>query len=122
MRGSGCCNGACDALEPATSLVRVVATAVSAFPQRVITTIAGTDWLFPDDGQPAALNAPLSGAFGRDLAVDRNGNYFIADDENLMVMRAGPDVIINVIAGNGFGFFLAMARRQLPRPSPFLTI
>jgi len=78
--------------------------AACAFPQRVITTIAGTDWLFPGDGQPA-LNAPLSGAFGLDLAIDRNGNYFIADDENLMVMRVGPDGIINVIAGNGFGFF-----------------
>jgi trimeric autotransporter adhesin len=77
--------------------------ASAAFPQRVITTVAGTDWLFPGNGGPAA-NAPLSETFGLDLAVDRNGNYFIADDGNLNVMRVGTDGIINVVAGNGFGF------------------
>lgn len=74
-----------------------------AFAQRVITTIAGTDWLFPGDGRPA-VNAPLSGRAGLDLAVDRNGNYYIADLGNIMVMRVGPDNIINVIAGNGVNF------------------
>lgn len=77
--------------------------ATATLPQRVITVVVGTDWLFPGDGRPA-INAPLSGDFGLDLAVDRNGNYFIADDGNLMVMRAGPDGILSVIAGNGFGF------------------
>jgi trimeric autotransporter adhesin len=77
--------------------------ATAARPQRVITTIAGTDWLFPGDGRPA-INAPLSGGLGLDLAADRNGSYFIADDGNLMAMRVGPDGILSVIAGNGFGF------------------
>ncbi|MDP8982702.1 MAG: hypothetical protein M3O35_19160 [Acidobacteriota bacterium] len=72
--------------------------------QRVITTIAGTDWLFPGDGRPA-VNAPLGGAdFGLDVKVDANGNYYICDGDNRMVMRVGPDGIVNVIAGNGFAF------------------
>ena len=74
-----------------------------AFGQGVITTIAGADWLFPGDGRPA-INAPLSGREGLDLAVDSNGNYYIADIGNLMVMRVGPDGFINVIAGNGVNF------------------
>src|SRR5205085_3879410 len=75
-----------------------------AFPHRVITTVAGTDWLFPGDGRPA-INAPLGGAMeGLDLAIDRNGNYYICDGDNLMVMRIGPDGLINVIAGNGVNF------------------
>jgi uncharacterized protein (TIGR03437 family) len=70
---------------------------------RVITTIAGTDWLFPGNGQ-AAINAPLSGTFGLDVAVDKLGNYYIADNGNLEVMRVGSDGILDVIAGNGILF------------------
>src|SRR6202041_3430133 len=79
------------------------AFATAAFSQGVITTVAGTDWLFPGNGGPA-VNAPLSETFGLDLALDRSGNYYIADDGNLNVMRVGKDGIINVIAGNGFSF------------------
>src|ERR1700692_3441116 len=68
--------------------------------QGVITRIAGADWLFPANGLPA-LNAPLSGAQGLDIALDNKGNYYIADGGNLMVMRVGPDGIVDVIAGNG---------------------
>jgi uncharacterized protein (TIGR03437 family) len=71
-----------------------------AFAQRVITTFAGADWLFPGDGR-AAINAPLGGTFSLDLATDRNGNYYICDGDNSMIMRVGPDGIINVVAGNG---------------------
>jgi uncharacterized protein (TIGR03437 family) len=72
--------------------------------QRVITTIAGADWLFPGDGRPA-IDAPLSGAlFGLDVATDKKGNYYIADGDNLMVMRVGSDGIINVVAGTGINF------------------
>jgi uncharacterized protein (TIGR03437 family) len=74
-----------------------------AFAQGVITTVAGTDWLFPGDGQPA-LNAPLSGASGLSVTVDGAGNYYIADPGNFMAMRVGPDGILNVIAGNGVNY------------------
>jgi uncharacterized protein (TIGR03437 family) len=78
--------------------------AASAHAQRVITTIAGADWLFPGDGRPA-INAPLSGAlYGLDVTTDNKGNYFIADGDNFMVMRVGPDGIVNVVAGNGINF------------------
>lgn len=84
-------------------IVALFGFATAAFSQRVITTIAGTDWLFPGNGGPA-LNAPLSETFGLDLAVDSGGNYYICDDGNLMVMRVGTDGIVNVVAGNGFSF------------------
>lgn len=83
-----------------------IALAVLAHPllaQRVISRIAGADWLFPANGLPA-LNAPLSGADGLDITVDNSGNYYIADAGNLMVMRIGSDGIVNVIAGNGVFF------------------
>jgi uncharacterized protein (TIGR03437 family) len=85
------------------SISALFCCASAAFSQGVITTVAGTDWLFPGNGGPA-VNAPLSETLGLDLAVDSSGNYFIADDGNLMVMRVGTDGIVNVIAGNGFSF------------------
>lgn len=78
----------------------VAALSHPIFAQGVITRIAGADWLFPANGLPA-LNAPLSGAQGLDIALDNKGNYYIADGGNLMVMRVGPDGIVDVIAGNG---------------------
>jgi uncharacterized protein (TIGR03437 family) len=71
-----------------------------AFSQGVITTVAGTDWQFPGDGRPA-VNAPLGGTFGLDVAAGPEGSFYIADADNFMVMRAGPDGILSVVAGNG---------------------
>ena len=73
-----------------------------AWGQRVITTFAGTDWLFSGDGRPAR-NAPLGGAGGLDVAVDASGNYYICDDDNFSVFKVTPDGIIHNFAGNGFG-------------------
>jgi hypothetical protein len=85
-------------------LALIVATLTApAFGQGVVTTIAGTDWLFPGDGRPA-INAPLSGTVGIDVALDRDGNLYFVDFGNGMAMRVGPDGIINVIAGNGVNF------------------
>jgi uncharacterized protein (TIGR03437 family) len=80
-----------------------IVTGLPAFAQGVITTIAGTDWLFPADGRPA-INAPLNRSLGLDVTVDKSGNFYIADDGNQMIMRVGPDGIINVVAGNGILF------------------
>ncbi|MBZ5608094.1 MAG: hypothetical protein LAP38_07550 [Acidobacteriia bacterium] len=77
-----------------------LALLLPAFGQQTITTFAGTDWLFPGDGRPA-LQAPIGGLFSLDVATDQNGNYYICDADNGMVMRVGPDGIINVVAGNG---------------------
>ncbi len=68
--------------------------------QNVITTFAGTEWLFPSNPQPA-LNAPLAGLTYFGVAADSSGNYFIADTDNLMVMKVGPDGTLSVFAGNG---------------------
>src|SRR5262245_51017091 len=91
-------------MQPRISLaLLVLSLAAPCFSQGVVTTIAGTDWLFPGDGRPA-LHAPLSATVGLDIALDRDGNLYIADFGNSMAMRVGPDGIINVIAGNGVNF------------------
>src|SRR5271163_1704640 len=77
----------------------VALTEVSA--QSVITTKAGTDWLFPGNGLPA-VSAPLSGAaYGLDIAFDQTGNLYIADSGNFEVMRVSPSGILTVVAGSG---------------------
>jgi uncharacterized protein (TIGR03437 family) len=68
---------------------------------QVITSIAGTDWLFPGDGSKAT-NAPIGGSVGLDVATGPDGSFYIADPDNEMVMRVGTDGILHVIAGNGF--------------------
>jgi uncharacterized protein (TIGR03437 family) len=65
----------------------------------VITNLAGTGTAgFAGDGGPAA-SASLNLPYG--LAVDLNGNLFIADLGNLRVRRISPDGTITTIAGNG---------------------
>lgn len=68
---------------------------------QVITSVAGTDWLFPGDGSKA-INAPIGGSFGLDVAAGADGSFYIADTDSTMIMRVGTDGIIHVIAGNGF--------------------
>jgi uncharacterized protein (TIGR03437 family) len=72
-----------------------------AFSQsNIITTIAGTDWLFPGDGR-RAIDAPIGGVFNLGLAVDQHGAVFIADEDNQMVFKVTPDGVLSVVAGNG---------------------
>jgi trimeric autotransporter adhesin len=68
---------------------------------QVITSIAGTDWLFPGDGSKA-INAPIGGSVGLDVATGPDGSFYIADPDNQMIMRVGTDGILHVIAGNGY--------------------
>ncbi|MBM3812904.1 MAG: hypothetical protein FJW20_14870 [Acidimicrobiia bacterium] len=70
--------------------------------QGIIRTHAGTDWVFTANGRPA-LEAPIGGARG--LAIDRDGNLFVADQLNNMVFKVSPDGILTVVAGNGFRAF-----------------
>lgn len=78
-------------------------TSVPLGAQSVLTTIAGTDWLFPANGLPA-LNAPLTPGFGLAVISDSRGNFYFSDAGNQMVMRVGLNGIIDVIAGNGIPF------------------
>jgi uncharacterized protein (TIGR03437 family) len=72
-----------------------------AFSQNnIITTIAGTEWLFPGDGR-RAIDAPIGGVFTLGLAVDNHGAFFIADEDNQMVFKVTPDGVLTVVAGNG---------------------
>jgi uncharacterized protein (TIGR03437 family) len=81
-----------------------LATIVFLTPARsqnnIITTIAGADWLFPGDGR-RAVDAPISGILFMGLAADTHGNFFIADQDNVMVFKVSPDGILTVVAGNG---------------------
>ena len=65
----------------------------------IISTLAGNGTQgFSGDGGPAVsaqLNYPSS------LAVDKDGNLFIADSYNSRVRKVSPDGIITTVAGNG---------------------
>lgn len=76
--------------------------AASAFGQGVITTVAGTDFLFPNEAQ-SAIKAPLGHLFG--VALDNKGNVYAADGDNHVVVRISPDGTLNVVAGNGIPGF-----------------
>jgi hypothetical protein len=65
---------------------------------QVITTIAGTDPVFPVTGVPA-LAAPLRSQAR--VAVDAGGNVYIADKANNVVARVSPNGILTVVTGNG---------------------
>ncbi len=72
-------------------------------PDGMIATVAGTlaDG-FSGDGGPATA-AELSGPV--DVAVDGQGNLFIADSNNLRIRKVSPAGTITTVAGNGtFGF------------------
>ncbi len=68
-------------------------------PSGTIATIAGVGrWGFTGDGGPAAqahLHAPS------DVAVDTDGNLFIADENNHRIRRVDPSGAISTIAGTG---------------------
>ena len=66
--------------------------------QGVITTAAGTDWVFRDDGRPAA-SASLGGVWG--VAADSAGSVYSADIENRLIVKFSPGGILTVVAGNG---------------------
>jgi len=74
----------------------------AALGQGVITTIAGTDWIYRGDTGPA-LNAPLGQIWG--VALDAAGNLFAADIGNHLVVRISPNGVLTAVAGNGVAAF-----------------
>ncbi|HMC59091.1 MAG TPA: hypothetical protein VKJ01_07865, partial [Candidatus Solibacter sp.] len=76
---------------------------VTPLPDGIITTVAGTgDPGFAGD-EAVATAAQLSGPRG--VAVDDNGNIFIADTGNHRIRLISPDGVIHTIAGqNNAGF------------------
>jgi uncharacterized protein (TIGR03437 family) len=82
------------------ALVILVLVSCELFAQtpRIITTIAGTDYVFPSDGRQAR-SAPLGNTSG--VAVGPQGDVFLSDVDNRMVAVVDREGIIRVIAGNG---------------------
>src|ERR1700682_152359 len=67
--------------------------------QNVITTFAGTDWIFNGDGKPAVsvfFKNPSA------ITVDPNGNPVVVDGYFGIVARINSDGTLSVLAGNGF--------------------
>ena len=69
---------------------------------QVITTAAGTPWVFPATSLPA-LSAPLGQV--QNLAMDGSGNVYVADLNSNMVMQVSPSGVVTVVAGNGLAGF-----------------
>jgi hypothetical protein len=87
-------------------------------------TPAGTISTFAGNGLPGytgdrgkAAQATLTSPTG--LALDSNGNLYIADRDNFAVRRVSPDGTINTVAGNGtpgYSGDTAQPRRRNRRP------
>src|SRR5947209_5551903 len=84
------------------TLLLLVSVTSLAYGQRIITTIAGNDVLFPS-GPLAALDAPLGEVFG--VTIDKAGGYYVCDRQNHVVVRIDPKGDLRVIAGNGLRGF-----------------
>ena len=69
---------------------------------QVITTVVGTNFIFPSSPYPA-ISAPLGRVSG--VAVDGNGSVYVADVDNNLVMRISRSGVLTVVAGNGVAGF-----------------
>lgn len=70
--------------------------------QGIITTVAGTEWVFPRTAL-AAKDAPLGRVTA--LAVDTGGNLYVTDTGNHTVVKVSPDGKLTIAAGNGLKGF-----------------
>jgi len=69
----------------------------------VITTVAGTGYDWGDEGFSGDGGPAIAAKFNNpsDVAVDADGNLFIADTDNHRIRKVTPDGIITTVAGNG---------------------
>lgn len=74
-----------------------ICAAVSARAQ-YISTIAGSNWVFPAAALPAT-QAPLGNVSA--VAVDKTGNYYVADTSNNLVLKVNASGMLTAVAGNG---------------------
>ena len=78
--------------------VLTLTTTAATLAQGIITTVAGSDYIFPDDNKPA-IEAHLAGP--EILAADAQGNYYIAEPQLNMVLKVDRNGLLTVLAGNG---------------------
>jgi uncharacterized protein (TIGR03437 family) len=74
-------------------------------PGGTVTTVAGTGKGGYNGDGVAAIQAQLFGPSG--VAVDSNGNLFIADRVNYRIRKVSNTGVITTVAGNGTGTFLS---------------
>ena len=74
----------------------------SACAQAVITTVAGSTWIFRGDGSPAK-NLALGQPDG--LTADAAGNVYATDRDDNLIVKISPSGILTVVAGNGLRGF-----------------
>src|SRR6266478_3667891 len=79
-------------------LLGIALLSVSCSWAQIITTAAGTTWLFQGNGKPA-VNAPLGFLWG--VVTDSANNVYVADGDNDIVVKISPAGILTVFAGNG---------------------
>lgn len=65
---------------------------------QVITTVVGTDHVFPPVTVEGA-DAPFGVLAG--IAKDRQGNVYVSDQTHHMVLRVSPDSKVSIVAGTG---------------------
>jgi sugar lactone lactonase YvrE len=76
----------------------VLAASSSLVAQQIISTFAGTDWVFPDNGKQVKDAALSREAV---LTTDPQGRIVFADRYNAIVGRVESDGRVTIIAGNG---------------------
>ena len=91
-------------LRPSLIILLLALGLPPAAAQNIITTIAGTDFIFPRSVR--ALDAPLDQVGG--VTVDAGGSLYVCDSASHIVAKVSRDGILTVLAGLGVrtgGFF-----------------
>jgi len=86
------------ALYSSSPVIIAFAISLNIFPQSVVTTVVGTDWIVPS-AISDPLEIPLS--VHSVIAFDSKGNLFIADGFNRAVFKVTPNHVVSIFAGNG---------------------